>query len=94
MRDLTRVTQGLVDEAGEPLTRDVARLRKVGQALDINSALLEKSLDDTPVMLEAYARSMSYGGWLNTYICSLSLKLPDEDAVVGGDARLNSEVCR
>jgi phospholipid/cholesterol/gamma-HCH transport system substrate-binding protein len=94
MRDLTRTTSGLLAEAGDPLSRDVARLRRVGEAFNANSALLGKTLQDTPVMLESYARAMGYGGWLNTYICSLSLKLPDEDVVVSGNARANSEVCR
>lgn len=94
MQELTHVTQGLVTESGDPLSRDVARLRRVGEVFNANSALLGKTLDDAPVMLEAYARSMSYGGWLNTYICSLSLKVPGEGPVVSGDARVSSEVCR
>lgn len=94
MQDLTDVTNGLVTESGEPLSRDVARLRKVGAQLDTNSVLLGKAVEDSPVMLQAYARAMSYGGWLNTYICSLTLKVPGKGPAVSGDARVNSEVCR
>lgn len=94
MQQLTSATQGLVRESRAPLSHDVRRLHQVTTAFNANSALLGRSLDDAPVMLEAYARAMSYGGWLNTYICSLSLKVPGKPVVVSGDARVNSEVCQ
>lgn len=94
MQQLTSVTNGLVQESGDPLSRDVRRLHQVTDVFNANSELLGKSLQDAPVMLEAYARAMSYGGWLNTYICSLSFKVPGKPVVVSGDARVNSEVCQ
>lgn len=94
MQQLTSVTNGLVRESADPLSRDVRRLHEVTGFFNANAALLGRSLDDAPVMLEAYARAMSYGGWLNTYICSLSFKVPGKPVVVSGDARANSEVCQ
>jgi phospholipid/cholesterol/gamma-HCH transport system substrate-binding protein len=94
MQQLTTATRGLVTESGDPFSRDVRRLHQVTEIFDANSALLGKTLDDAPVMLGAYDRAMSYGGWLNTYICSLSFKMPGKPVVVSGDARANSEVCQ
>lgn len=94
MQQLTAAAAGLAEDAGEPLTRDVQRLRRLGAAFNANAPLLDRALTDAPVMLEAYARSMSYGGWLNTYICSLSVKVPGEGPTVSGDLRVNSEVCQ
>jgi phospholipid/cholesterol/gamma-HCH transport system substrate-binding protein len=86
MDDLTRRTR-------KPLTTDIAHITTLTGLVNKQSDLLVKGLRGTPRLLDAYARTMSYGGWLNTYICSMSMRTASGQYV---DGRMggNTKACQ
>jgi phospholipid/cholesterol/gamma-HCH transport system substrate-binding protein len=90
---LSRAVGGLVDETGDPLTADVVKMRDLGTTLVGNQQEMRAALKGAPGLLDGYARSMSYGSFLNIHICNLSIAL-QQGLRVAGTAGLYSEVCR
>ena len=76
MDDLARRTR-------RPLTTDISRINTLTTLVNKQSDILGKGLRGTPRLLDAYARSMSYGSWLNTYICSMSIRTPSGQTLDG-----------
>ncbi|MCW2824906.1 MAG: hypothetical protein JWQ91_1823 [Aeromicrobium sp.] len=64
----------IVRVAAPSVTRAVRSMSTVGTTMAAHLDDLDAATRDLPVMLDAYARSMSYGSWLNIYICSLGLR--------------------
>lgn len=93
MDRLTTATNGLLTEASEPATEDIANLRTLGDVVAGQKVQLHKAMNDLPNLLTAYTRAMSYGSWLNIYICNLTVKVPGAP-LIPLKAGLNSEVCR
>jgi phospholipid/cholesterol/gamma-HCH transport system substrate-binding protein len=87
MDDLARRTR-------RPLTTDISRINTLTTLVNKNGDILTKGLRGTPRLLDAYARSMSYGSWLNTYICSLSIRTPSGQTLDGRHAGGNTKACQ
>lgn len=82
----------VVHRASPSITSALSSMSVVGGTLAGGLSELDAATRDLPVMLDAYARSMSYGSWLNIYICSLGLGI-DGQALIP-DIAPGSEVCR
>ncbi len=68
-------TADLVDQAREPLTRDIGQLRRLAQNLDRNRPELDKALQILPLKLQKIGRTASYGSWFNFYVCNFRGKI-------------------
>jgi phospholipid/cholesterol/gamma-HCH transport system substrate-binding protein len=89
---LTGTVADVVDRAGPSVTAALTSMSTVGQTMIGGLVELEAATRDLPVMLDAYARSMSYGSWLNIYICSIGIGIDGVPLVP--DVAPGSEVCR
>jgi len=89
---LTVTVADVVDRAGPSVTSALTSMSAVGRAMVGGLTELEAATRDLPVMLDAYARSMSYGSWLNIYICSIGIGVDGVPLVP--DVAPGSEVCR
>jgi phospholipid/cholesterol/gamma-HCH transport system substrate-binding protein len=78
----------------QPVTADIGQINTLGGLVNKQSDILVKGLRGAPRLLDAYARSMSYGSWLNTYICSLSIRTPDGRTLDGRHAGGNTKACQ
>jgi len=87
MDDLARRTR-------RPLTTDIHDINTLTGLVNKQTDLLTRGLRGTPRLLDAYARSMSYGSWLNTYICSLSIRTPSGRTLDGRHAGGNTKACQ
>jgi phospholipid/cholesterol/gamma-HCH transport system substrate-binding protein len=87
MDDLTRRTR-------KPLTADIGHINTLGGLVNKQTDMLTQGLRSAPQLLDAYARSMSYGSWLNTYICSISLRTPIGLDVDGRNLGGNTKACQ
>lgn len=90
--DLAVSVADLVSGVGPPVTAALTSMSVVGQTMADGINELEAAMTDLPTMLDAYARSMSYGSHLNIYICSLSIAVQGEPLIP--DIAPGSEVCR
>ena len=68
--ELSVQTANLVDEAREPLTRDIGQLRRLAATLDRNQPEIDKALQILPLKLQKIGRTASYGSWFNFYLCN------------------------
>ena len=75
MSQLSIAMEDLVRRTRKPLTADIGQMNTLGGLVNKQTDILTKGLHGAPQLLDAYARSMSYGSWLNTYICSLSIRI-------------------
>lgn len=82
----------LLRSSGPSITAVVGQMEMVGTTMVSGLAELDAAARDLPVMLDAYARSMSYGSWLNIYICSLGLAI--DGAPLVPDVAPVSPACR
>lgn len=73
--ELSVRTADLVDEAREPLTRDISQLRRVAKTLDENRPEIDKALQILPLKLQKIGRTASYGSWFNFYLCNFRGKV-------------------
>lgn len=91
---LVAATSDLLEELREPWRRDVAALRRTARTLAREHVLLGETVDLLAPLLSAFARSMSYGGFLNVYLCNLGFAASDVTTWVSGPGGPYSEVCR
>lgn len=63
---------GLVSDARPPLREDIKHLGKVSRTLAESEELLDMLLKVMPGNLTKYTRVLSYGGWYNYYLCSIT----------------------
>ncbi len=68
-------TADLVDQAREPLTRDIGQLRRLAATLDRNQPEIDKALQILPLKLQKIGRTASYGSWFNFYLCNFRGKV-------------------
>ena len=94
MSRLSSAMDGLTRRTRVPLTQDVTQVHTLAGLVNKQTDLLTRGLRGTPRLLDAYARSMSYGSWLNTYICSLSLRTADGRTIDGRHAGGNTKACQ
>jgi phospholipid/cholesterol/gamma-HCH transport system substrate-binding protein len=94
MDRLTTGVRGLLDETADPLTSSVRSMRSVGREMVTQLDELRGATRKLPTMLDAYARSMSYGSWLSIYLCHVSNAPPGPAIYTDKTGKLASEVCR
>ncbi|AXT83987.1 MCE family protein [Aeromicrobium sp. A1-2] len=93
MDGLTAALGGMLDDTADPLTADLAKMTELGGTLVRHDGELGQALEDAPNLLAGYARSMSYGSWLNTYVCTLKIAIKGV-TTFDGDSPPHSKVCR
>jgi phospholipid/cholesterol/gamma-HCH transport system substrate-binding protein len=68
--DLAGATAGLLDQSRAPLKDSIAALGQVSKNLADNEQLVDTALRNLPMKMESIGRTVSYGSWLNTFLCS------------------------
>jgi phospholipid/cholesterol/gamma-HCH transport system substrate-binding protein len=66
---LTNATAGLLQVARAPLSADITQLGRLATNLDNNSGTVNTFLHNLPVKMNEIARLVSYGSWLNLFLC-------------------------
>jgi phospholipid/cholesterol/gamma-HCH transport system substrate-binding protein len=75
MSQLTTATAGLLQVGRAPLKQDIIQLGRLSRNLDAATPTVETFLHNLPVKMNDIGRLVSYGSWLNFYMC---------DALVSG----------
>lgn len=94
MTQLSIEMDDLVRRTRRPLTADIGHINSLGGLVNKQTDMLTRGLRGAPRLLDAYARSMSYGSWLNTYICSLSIRTADGRTLDGRNVGGNTKACQ
>lgn len=92
--ELSKATADLVEQTRPDVARTVKALRRTSAMFARNSDLLTAMFRSVPVATGAFARPMSYGTWLNMYICNLGIEVGSQLINVGPTDGPYSEVCR
>lgn len=69
--ELTTATSGLLEDARQPLRKDVAALRELAGGLAGSRELIDQVLTTLPGHLNKFTRVVSYGSWFNYFLCDL-----------------------
>ncbi len=91
---LARVTADLVEDTRPDVVRVTKALRTTAALFADNLAELRTMLAAVPTATGAFARPMSYGTWLNMYICNLGIEVDGNLVNVGSPDGPYSAVCR
>ncbi|MET0237014.1 MAG: MlaD family protein [Kibdelosporangium sp.] len=70
--DLTATTAGLLNQARPSLKQDIALLGPLAENLNKQEPLLDGLLKGLENRADSFTRAVSYGSWLNFYLCRLS----------------------
>jgi phospholipid/cholesterol/gamma-HCH transport system substrate-binding protein len=75
--DLAETTAGLLEEGRPALREDIVQLGQVAAGLNTptNRDLLEENLEDLPQKLRLIAPLVTYGSWVNFYLCAVNFKV-------------------
>jgi phospholipid/cholesterol/gamma-HCH transport system substrate-binding protein len=88
-------TAELLTELRPGLRRSVEGLKETAGLLSDQRPRLREVVETLPLLLGTFARTMSYGGFLNVYLCNLGFTLPGERPVwVPSGGGPYSEACR
>ena len=68
--ELAGATAGLVGDSRAPLKDTIAGLGEVSKNLADNEELVDAALRNLPGKMAAIGRTVGYGSWLNTFLCS------------------------
>jgi phospholipid/cholesterol/gamma-HCH transport system substrate-binding protein len=90
---LSEATASLVAEARPSLKHDVRTAREFGRISVEEMDRINQLFDSLPGATAAFARPMSYGTWLNMYICNMSVVVGDTDTTIGPASGHYSEAC-
>ncbi|MEV4316621.1 MCE family protein [Actinocrispum sp. NPDC049592] len=69
---LTDTTAGLLDQARPALKQDIALLGPLAETLNKQQPLLDGMLKGLENRADTFTRAVSYGSWLNFYLCRMS----------------------
>ncbi len=94
LAQLVDSTSELLGELRPGLKRDVTALRDTSELLVTEAARVSAAVRHLPPLLEAFARTMSYGAFLNVYLCNLGVEAGGQRIWVPGPDGPYSEVCR
>ncbi|MDP2775594.1 MAG: MlaD family protein [Nocardioides sp.] len=94
IQELTSLVAGLLDETATAITRDVAGLRTFSAHLADSTTALRKGLAGIPTQLALYIKTLSYGSFLNVYVCNLDLKATGTPSLDFPPGDRHSERCR
>jgi phospholipid/cholesterol/gamma-HCH transport system substrate-binding protein len=70
--DLTETTAGLLTQARPSLKQDIALLGPLAETLNKQEPLLDGMLKGLENRADTFTRAVSYGSWLNFYLCRMS----------------------
>jgi phospholipid/cholesterol/gamma-HCH transport system substrate-binding protein len=70
--DLTTTTAGLLSQARPSLKHDIALLGPLAETLNEQEPLLDGMLKGLENRADTFTRTVSYGSWLNFYMCRMS----------------------
>lgn len=69
---LAETTSGLLADGRPAIKQDITQLGILSKTLDDNSPVLESFLKNTPGKLASVTRVVSYGSWVNFFVCNES----------------------
>jgi phospholipid/cholesterol/gamma-HCH transport system substrate-binding protein len=77
INDLAATTSGLLRDARPSLKVDIAELGKLAKAIDTPSGKhdIDKLLKELPARFRLTAPVVSYGSWINFYLCAVNFKV-------------------
>lgn len=70
---LAQVTSGFLDDAREPLKKDISALGDLVNNLNENQDLVAHFIQFLPKKVRKLTRTVSYGSWFNFYACKVTL---------------------
>jgi phospholipid/cholesterol/gamma-HCH transport system substrate-binding protein len=82
--ELAGATAGLVEDSRQPLKDSIAALGQVSANLADNEKIVDEALRRLPVKMEDIGRVVSYGSWLNTFLCSADVAPGVPMPIAGG----------
>jgi phospholipid/cholesterol/gamma-HCH transport system substrate-binding protein len=91
---LVESTSSLLEDLRAPVRRDVGSLRRSTALLADNKEALARTVERLAPLLAGFARSMSYGGYLNVYLCNLGVEALGAEVYLGGRGGPYSKACR
>jgi phospholipid/cholesterol/gamma-HCH transport system substrate-binding protein len=91
--DLVASTSDLLGEIRAPLAADVQSLQSTAALLAREQERVARTIESLPLLLGGYGRSMSYGAYLNVYICTLGVEVLGATAYVPSAGGPYSEGC-
>lgn len=71
--NLTRVTSSFLDDAREPLKKDIALLGDLVSNLNAHEDVVEHFIQFLPKKTKKLTRTVSYGSWFNFFACRVTL---------------------
>ncbi|ALG11083.1 MCE family protein [Kibdelosporangium phytohabitans] len=74
--ELAGATAGLLEDGRAPLKDSMTALGQVAKNLADNEKTVDQALKNLPVKMESIGRTVSYGSWLNTFLCSAQTGTP------------------
>ena len=81
---LTTSVSGLLRSGRPALRRSIAALGALSANLANNGPTVERALRTLPRKLDRIGRLASYGSWLNSYLCSITGRIPVPAGYYGG----------
>jgi phospholipid/cholesterol/gamma-HCH transport system substrate-binding protein len=84
LADLTTTVSGLLQSARPSLKTSIDSLGALSANLANNSGDVEQFLNNLPIKLNAVGRTASYGSWVNSYLCSITGRIPVPSGYHGG----------
>lgn len=81
---LTTSVAGLLRNGRPALHRAIGSLGALSANLADNGPALERALRTLPIKLDRLGRLASYGSWINTYLCSITGRIPVPAGYTGG----------
>ncbi|MDQ1103984.1 phospholipid/cholesterol/gamma-HCH transport system substrate-binding protein [Nocardioides zeae] len=91
--DLVASTSDLLGEIRAPLASDIQSLQSTAALLAREQERVARTIESLPLLLGGYGRSMSYGAYLNVYICTLGVEVLGATAYVPSAGGPYSEGC-
>lgn len=90
---LVEATSDLLGEIRAPLASDIASLQATTALLAREQDRVSRTIESLPLLLGGFARVMSYGGFLNIYLCNLGVDVAGATLWVPGSGGPYSEGC-
>jgi phospholipid/cholesterol/gamma-HCH transport system substrate-binding protein len=80
LAELAGATAGLLQDGRQPLKDSIHALGQVSATLAGSEEIVDTALRNLPMKMESIGRTVSYGSWLNTFLCgaepSIGLPMP------------------
>jgi len=76
--NLSKVTSNFLEDAREPVKKDIAALGELTSNLNDHEKVVEHFIQFMPHKTAKMARTVSYGSWFNFFACSLKLRFSTE----------------